>query len=320
MQLQIRGDVRTLAQPLGRAVASAGHAAARGHIVQRLESLGVEAYSGSRFQLPYRYDGQDFTNVIVQLPGLDPALAPVLLGAHYDTFGYLPGADDNAAGVATLLAVCDALSQRRRSRTVVLAFFDAEEPPHFYQPSMGSTRFYEDQRTGPIHCAVILDLVGHDVPIPGLEDLMFVTGMESDQGLEAVLMNCQPGPGVRIVPTLNSYVGDLSDHHVFRANQRPYMLLTCGRWQHYHQATDTPERLNYRKIEAVAHYVANLTEALCVSELSGPFEGYDTTTTELLFLNRTVRPVLGQYGIAVDLDSRADIDRLILLLEREFQL
>ena len=44
---------------------------------------------------------------------------------------------------------------------------------------MGSIRFYEDQRREEIHCAILLDLVGHDVPVPGLEDLLFITGMES---------------------------------------------------------------------------------------------------------------------------------------------
>ena len=63
---------------------------------------------------------------------------------------------------------------------MILAFFDAEEPPHFLQPTMGSIRFYEDQLQDEIHCAVIMDLVGHDVPVQGLEDLLFITGMESD--------------------------------------------------------------------------------------------------------------------------------------------
>ena len=36
-------------------------------------------------------------------------------------------------------------------------------------------------------------------------------------------------------PLLNRYVGDLSDHHVFRVNKRPYLFLTCARWEHYHE-------------------------------------------------------------------------------------
>ena len=66
---------------------------------------------------------------------------------------------------------------------------------------MGSIRFYEDQRRKPINFAVVRDLVGHDVPIPGLEDLLFLTGMESDPGLATVVRETEPSSGVRIVPT-----------------------------------------------------------------------------------------------------------------------
>ena len=47
------------------------------------------------FEAAYRHGEQDFCNL----------LAPVLLGAHYDTCDKLPGADDNAAAVAVLLEV-----------------------------------------------------------------------------------------------------------------------------------------------------------------------------------------------------------------------
>ena len=40
---------------------------------------------------------------------------------------------------------------------------------------MGSIRFFEDQRFSDIHCAVIMDLVKHDVPVPGLEDVRIIT-------------------------------------------------------------------------------------------------------------------------------------------------
>ncbi len=317
---QIREDVRLLAAAGGRMAGSPGHAEARAYIVRRLDSLGAQAYARGSLVLPYRHGGQDFANVVAQLPGSDRSLAPVLLGAHYDTCEALPGADDNAAAVAVLLSVGEALRRQRRHRTVLLAFFDAEEPPHFLRPAMGSIRFYEDQRIGPIHCAVILDLVGHNVPVPGLEDLLFVTGMESHPGLEGVIKKCQPASGVRTVPTLNRYLGDLSDHHVFRMNKRPYLLLTCGRWQHYHRATDTADRLNYQKIESLAAYLGLLTRAICEIGLDGQFEGYDTTATELECLNRTVRPALEKLGMRPELRSRQDIERLVMAMSEKFGL
>ncbi len=114
-------------------------------------------------------------------PGADSLSSPILVGAHYDTCGRLPGADDNAAAVAVLLKTAEVLKNSKLDRDVILAFFDAEEPPHFLQQSMGSIRFYEEQRADEIHCAIVMDLVGHDVSVSSLEDVLFVTGAESDE-------------------------------------------------------------------------------------------------------------------------------------------
>ena len=209
-------------------------------------------YDSGSFRLEYAVNGERFVNLIGQLPGRDASLPPVIVGAHYDTCGDVPGADDNAAAVAATLAAAERRQGQSQDRSIVFAFFDAEEPPHFHQESMGSIRFYHDQRTGPIHAAVVMDLVGHDVPVPGIEDLLFITGIESDPDLQQLLIDTEPKRRLRIAATVNSYVGDLSDHHVFRLNRVPYLFLTCGRWDHYHQTTDTPDRHNYIKLAAVA--------------------------------------------------------------------
>jgi hypothetical protein len=311
---QIRADVIQLAQPEGRMVGTSGHDVAAEYLIGRLGQLGIESYVDGSFALPYEIEGQRFVNLVGQIPGSDPNLPPVLLGAHYDTCGPYPGADDNAAAVAVVLAVARTLVQTQAERTVIFALFDAEEPPHFLQSSMGSTRFYNDQRTEQIHCAIILDLVGHDIPVPGLSDLLFITGMESDPGFERVVQNCAPAEVIRTVPTLNRYVGDLSDHGVFRANERPYLFLTCGRWAHYHAHSDTPDRLNYSKIVAIAEYVQALIAQVSSSDLNGPFETYSTLETELHFLRQSVEPVVRDMGLPISLQSRQDINGLIHFL------
>jgi len=308
---RIRDDVIQLAQPEGRMVGTSGHDVAAEYLIERLGQLGIDPYVDGSFALPYETDGQRFVNLVGQIPGSDPSLPPVLLGAHYDTCGPYPGADDNAAAVAVVLAVAGTLVQTQAERTVIFALFDAEEPPHFQRSSMGSTRFYEDQRTGQIHCAIILDLVGHDIPVTGMSDLLFITGMESDPGLERVVQNCAPTDVIRTVPTLNRYVGDLSDHGVFRVNERPYLFLTCGLWEHYHAHSDTPDRLNYSKIAAVAEYAQALIEQVSGSDLNGPFETYSTLETELHFLRQNVAPVVRGMGLPVSLRSRQDIDKLV---------
>jgi len=74
-------------------------------------------------------------NVIACLEGSDPQLKneTIILSAHLDHLGLnpmmMPGANDNASGVAVLMAVAEALagSGLRPQRTVAFVFFGAEE-------------------------------------------------------------------------------------------------------------------------------------------------------------------------------------------------
>jgi hypothetical protein len=316
----LREDVLALTANGTRRVGTDGHAQASAYIVERLAGLRLVPYATDYFVLPYGPEELGFGNIVAQLPGQQPELAPLLLGAHFDTCADAPGADDNAAAVAILLAVAEQLSHQPLNRPVVFGFFDAEEPPHFLQTTMGSIRFYEDHLTGPVHTAIILDLVGHDVPIRGMEDLLFVTGAESDPEWGGTLLYSEPETGLRTVPTLNDYVGDLSDHHVFRRNKTPYLLLTCGRWEHYHAATDTSDRLNFDKMDAVSDYVEVLANRVSACNLSGPFNSADTLETELHFLKKNVLPALRNHGLDIRLETREDITKLVDLLMSRFEL
>jgi hypothetical protein len=314
---RLRKDVALLARPDGRMVGTEGHERARRKLLKRIRELGLEPYAGGGFVLPYVVDELRFQNIVGRIPGSDPSLPPVLLAAHYDTAGAYAGADDNAAAMAVLLASVEALRAKTLDRDVLIAFFDAEEPPHFLSPRMGSVYFYRQQRVAPIHCALVLDLVGHDVPIPGFEDLLFITGMESDPGMPAVLEAVDPG-SPRILPTLNNYVGDMSDHHVFRVNQRPYLFLTCARWAHYHRQSDTPEKLNYEKMAGIQGFLVELTSAISKAALEGPFEGYDSVPAERGFMQRNMGSVVSMLGLP--LETREDIDRIARVFVSQFGL
>ena len=248
------------------------------------------------------------------IEGTDPDLAPVLLGAHYDAVEGTPGADDNAVAVAILLEIAGKLEAHTFKRSIIFAFFDAEEPPHFLTTSMGSIRFYEDQREGDIHCAIIMDLVGHDVPMQGLEDLVFVTGMESHPGLADTITSLLPFQGIRALPLLNEYVGDLSDHHIFRVNEVPYLFVSCGIWAHYHRDTDTPDKLNYLKAEKIAKFVASLAEDISTRPLDGYPKEYDTSAIEAKYINETLKWVLPPGGIS----GRKQIDELVTTITNRF--
>ena len=75
------------------------------------------------------------SNIIALLPGSDPALKDeyIVIGAHLDHLGYnhelMPGAHDNASGVAVLLGAAEAIARAKvpMKRSVLLLLFGAEE-------------------------------------------------------------------------------------------------------------------------------------------------------------------------------------------------
>mgnify|MGYP001980386267 CR=1 FL=1 len=73
----------------------------------------------------YAVDG---TNIAARLPATEPGGRTVVLGAHFDSVPDSPGANDNATGVAFVLALAGTLSQIEcRSHDVLFVGFDQEE-------------------------------------------------------------------------------------------------------------------------------------------------------------------------------------------------
>ena len=93
--------------------------------------------AGARLtEQPYEVRGTTYRNVIGSFgPQTGPRL---IVGAHYDVCGEQPGADDNGTGVAALLELARLLSGQKLSCRIDLVAYTLEEPPFFRTPSMGS--------------------------------------------------------------------------------------------------------------------------------------------------------------------------------------
>lgn len=321
---QLHADVAALATPAGRMVGSPGHAEARRFLCARMAELQLEYYGGAPdYPLRYAHGGQEFFNVVGVLPGADRQARPILLGAHYDSVIDAPCADDNAAAVAITLAMVELLRQARPARDVIVAFFDAEEPPYFLSQAMGSVRFVLDQMDPRgVGFALIQDLTGHEIDVPFLptaitgallpriKNLLFMTGAESHPALPELVNGCLPSNGLSLVAALNDYVGDMSDHHIFRTLGLPYLFFSCGRWEHYHQRSDTPEKLAYGKMAAIATFLTGVARR-CANQDFPKAGEHDTTQFEVTLLKEVfgkflpfVLPLVG----LKQLETRADLD------------
>jgi hypothetical protein len=213
-------------------------------------------------------------NVLAQING--DCDRHVLVAAHFDHLGkhggkVYWGADDNAAAVAILVDVARALTQKRPGgRGVIFAAFDGEEPPYFLSGAMGSQRFAE-QPIVPldrIDMMVCMDLVGHSFGGEGLpaevRQSMFALGAERSKGT-ALLVDklAEAVPGVSVRRADAEIIPPLSDYEPFWKRNRPFLFLTSGRSRYYHTPEDTPEKLDYPKMEATARWLEGFVRASC---------------------------------------------------------
>ena len=200
----------------------------------------------------------------------------VVVGAHYDSCGDTPGADDNASGVAVLLELARMLGQQAPTSEVELVAYALEEPPFFRTAQMGSAvhaKRLADEHAD-IRGVIVLEMVGYfddawgsqSYPLPLLyamypnrANFIGVIG-PAGQGawVKAIKIGMQgtsdlPVYSIRapsIVPGV-----DFSDH----MNYWPYgfqaLMITDTafyRNKAYHEVGDTAERLDYARMAKVA--------------------------------------------------------------------
>src|SRR5215467_8662123 len=126
LRRQLDDTIRQLAaEP--RTPESHGHRRAQALIQRALSNAGFLVQEGH-----FSGVGVEGTNLLTEPIPDKPDLPLLIVGAHYDSVQGTPGADDNASGVAALLALADFLRQALdwsatwRSR-VQLAAYDLEE-------------------------------------------------------------------------------------------------------------------------------------------------------------------------------------------------
>jgi len=254
--------VRTRAAALAGAGVDARALAAPGESDGKPHSrpLGVRA----RVAVAVEHERAGTANVAGILPGRDPALAGecVVVGAHYDHLGLggdaslapeqvgtvHPGADDNASGVAALLAVARAFAAEGPARrTVVFAAFGAEE-----LGILGSAHLVKSPPsrcpTEKMQLMVNLDMVGR--PRDGK---VYVDGADTAKGLRAAVEAIAARP-----PHLPLHVAfggggyGPSDHTSFYARGVPVLFLFTGAHADYHRPSDTADKIDPAGLAAIA--------------------------------------------------------------------
>jgi aminopeptidase YwaD len=246
--------VRVTAAALARAGIEARALAAPAEADGRPHSkpLGVRA----RVSVEVEHEKATTSNVAGLLPGTDPALAGecVVVGAHHDHLGLggdaslapsrigevHPGADDDASGVAAVLALARAFAaEGPPRRTLLFVAFGAEE-----LGLLGSAHLVRSPpaacRVEKMQLMVNLDMVGR------LRDgKVYVSGADSARALREVvraLAARAPRLPLRVVFSGDGY--GPSDQTSFYARGVPVLFLFTGAHADYHRPTDTADKVD----------------------------------------------------------------------------
>jgi Zn-dependent M28 family amino/carboxypeptidase len=229
---------------------------------------------------PVPIKGNTYQNIIAELAGSTYPEQILVVGAHYDTVRTTPGADDNASGVAGLLALAGTLAEAKMSKTVRFVAFALEEPPFYRTRNMGSYHYARSlkKRREKIEGMICLEMIGffsdregsQQYPFPLLRGkfptkgnfIAMVGNMRSKRFTNTTAESFIRAVDLPVV-TLNApplVIGiDFSDHWSFGKFGYTALMVTDTafyRNPHYHAATDLPETLDYNRMAKVVRGLA----------------------------------------------------------------
>jgi len=107
--------------------------ATEGYLEQSFREMGYEPMIQE-----YQARGVTVRNLSVEIRGQNHPERIFVVGAHYDSTSYTPGANDNGSGVAVLLELARLFAGKKPACTVRFVAFVNEEPPYFHTEEMGS--------------------------------------------------------------------------------------------------------------------------------------------------------------------------------------
>lgn len=261
---QLKRDVHHLANTIGPRNAGQNLSAilaAERWIIERLSDVGIQARRDE-----VDLGGANVANIEATFPGTRLPDEIVVIGAHYDTVSDSPGANDNASGVALLLALAGYLTENPPERTIRVVFFVNEESPFSFGIQMGSNVYAKrcKARQDRIVAMIAVDSVGCYSNEPGSQKYPALVGwfMPSKGNFVAFGGDLKNRPLLDFVvalfqkqcrfPSIGTAtdlpVAARSDHAPFWWRGYPAILVSDTsefRDPNYHRPTDTPQHLNY---------------------------------------------------------------------------
>jgi Zn-dependent M28 family amino/carboxypeptidase len=253
--IRLLTDVEVLSSDAygGRRMGTEGHKMAQAYIVNRFKKLGIQSYADNyrhRFKYADRLLGKDSpgVNIVGYLKGKTSPEKYIVVGAHYDHLGtrgekIFNGADDNASGVATLLAVAEYFSENQPEHSMIFCSWDAEEAGLF-----GSYAFVHSP---PVDRKSIEFYWNIDMMARNANEELYVMGTHYWPHFKAALQPIYDASGMKVLfghddPKKNEEQEDWtesSDQGAFHKKGIPWLYYSVEDHEDYHKETDEFSRI-----------------------------------------------------------------------------
>jgi hypothetical protein len=237
----------------------------------------LEGYGYQVGRQVYRVDGVDVRNIDAVIEPADTANPEVLVvGAHYDSVGGSPGANDNASGTAAVLELARLLAdlEGKTAKRIRLVLFVNEEPPYFMTQHMGSVHYARmlSERRERVTAMFSLETIGYFSDKPGSQkypapfgimfpdrgDFVSFVGLTHSRPLvqrsiESFRSHTKFPTIGGVAPVIVPGIG-WSDHWAFGQYGFQGVMVTDTapfRYPHYHEPTDTPDKIDTESLARI---------------------------------------------------------------------
>ena len=247
-------------------------------------------------------------NVVGYLPptAAEPLEKPyVALGAHYDHLGHGQsgslagadaagevhnGADDNASGVAAVLAAGAELAGRDRARGVVLAFWSGEE--------IGLLGSQEFVNAGPVPMDEVAAYVNFDMVGRMRNNTLTVQGLGSSSVWPGLVDEANGAFDFALQRVNDPYLP--TDSIRFIEADVPSLALFTGSHPEYHRPSDDTHTINFPDLERTAGYGAAVAARLIDEPAPPDFIAVERTAQPGRAMTRITTGTIPDYGAEIE--------------------
>ncbi len=260
---QVLADLKELADDKyeGRKTETKGAQMAANFIIKRFTDLKLQSFNES-FKMPFSFKARgdktvNGTNLIGYIKGKTDKV--LVVSAHYDHIGVINGkifngADDDASGVAAVLAYAEYFSKNKPEHTLIFAVFDAEE-----MGLQGSKHFVANP---PVELDKIVLNINMDMISHNDKNELYASGTFHFPDLKPYIFYNQSDAKILFghddPKTGNEDWTFQSDQGSFFAKKIPFIYFGVEDHKDYHKETDEFQNINQKFYTAAVNAILGI--------------------------------------------------------------